>query len=110
MDPVSGALIAKALDALSMRQAFIAQNIANASTQNYRPSHVRFEDALAQAAGQDLDAIRSVEPTVHVQQDGSTRLDLQLAEASMTAMRYGALLELRSRQTALTRAAIGGGR
>jgi len=38
------------------------------------------------------------------------RLDLEIATASQTAMRYGALLSVLDRQMAITRAAIAGGR
>ncbi len=110
MDPVSGAIIAKALDGLALRQTFLAQNIANANTENYSPARVRFEDALAQAARTDIDAISALEPSILTDASRSMRLDLELAAASETALRYAALLEIRSRQTGLGRAAIGGGR
>jgi flagellar basal body rod protein FlgG len=41
---------AKALDGLTLRMAAIAQNIANANSQQFRPLEVRFEEALRIAA------------------------------------------------------------
>ena len=111
MDPVSSAVIAKALDALAMRQSYIAQNIANANTENYRAVSVDFETALRSAAEKGVEAINEVEPSVRQSstEEGAMRLDLQLATSARTAGRYGALIEVLSRQMAISRAAIGGG-
>ncbi len=111
MDPVSTALITKSLDALALRQAYTAQNIANANTQNYRPASVDFEAALRSAADKSVDAIGHVEPSVRFASAdaGEMRLDLQLATSARTAARYGALVEILSRQMAISRAAVGGG-
>ena len=111
MDEVSAALISKALEGLYQRYQFTAQNIANANSPDYRPVTVSFEESLAAASHQGLDAIRHVAPSQHAVaapagQSTSVRLDLELATASQTAMRYKALIELMGRQMALSRTAI----
>lgn len=113
MDKISEILISKALDGLSMRSTIIAQNIANANSQDYRPQHVSFEAELRAAAMQGPDAIHNVEPKI-VQADAKLtnsdmRLDLEMASASQTAMRYAALTDILNRQMQLTRLAIRGG-
>jgi flagellar basal-body rod protein FlgB len=104
-------LALKALDGLSTRAVATAQNIANASTANYRPLKVSFEDALANAAANGSDAIAAVTPQVTTAKSGpdsELRLDLELATASGTAGRYSALVELLSRQLQLQALAITG--
>lgn len=41
----------RALDAYALRQETIARNIANATTPNYRPEKVRFEEEFAKVQG-----------------------------------------------------------
>lgn len=112
MSDLSTALIAKALDGLHQRYLYTAQNIANANTPDYRPVRVSFEESLRAAAGAET-AIATVKPHVFQEPgDGSTaiRLDLELAAASRTAMRYRALIDLLGRQFALHHAALATGR
>ena len=105
-------IITKALDALSIRYGFTAQNIANANTPDYRPVHVSFEDQLRDAATRGDDAVAQFHPeTISDASDARPmRLDLELASASQTAMRYRALVEVLARQFALSRTLIEGGR
>lgn len=114
MDAVTPILIAKALDGLHARQKVTAENIANAGTPGYRPLAVSFEASLRDAATQGVDAIRSVAPRTYVAPQLSIanelRLDLEIATAAQTGMRYGALIDLLGRQMALHRAAVSGGR
>jgi flagellar basal-body rod protein FlgB len=113
MDQVSATLIAKALDGLSLRYQFTAQNIANANSPGYRPVHVTFEDNLKAAAAKGEQAIRNLQPQVHYAKDGvatpELRIDLELASASQTAMRYRALIDILGRQMALHRAVVSEG-
>lgn len=110
MDPISSALIAKALDGLSMRYQATAENIANANSRGYRPVRVSFEGALKEAAGQGTAAIRGVRPEiVHAASVGEVRLDLELATAAETANRYAALIDLLGRQAQIARTVVSGG-
>lgn len=102
MEPVSSALILKALDSLAIRATVTAQNIANANTPGYRSMKVSFEEALQAAAPRGVDAVRAVRadilPAIDEVGNGDLRLDLEIATASSTAGRYGALVEILNRQ------------
>jgi flagellar basal-body rod protein FlgB len=113
MDSLSVALISKALDGLSLRSAAIAQNIANASSPGYTPVHVSFEERLRAAAEEGVDAVRSVQAEMvevegHLAADG-VRLDLEMAGASATALRYAALVDVLSRQLQIEQTLVRGG-
>ena len=114
MTSTTVAIIAKALDGLDARQGATAQNIANAGTENYRPIRVRFEDSLRAAAAQGIDAIAGVRVETELapmpRVASEMRLDLEIATASQTAMRYGALLSVLEGRGAMMRAVIDGGR
>lgn len=105
-------LLIKELDGLSARAVATAQNIANANTPGYRPLRVSFEQALATA---DADgSANAATPPVLVDsipfgaRDGELRLDMELATASATAQRYGALVDVLDRQLQLQSLAITG--
>lgn len=113
MDPVSAILINKALDGLTLRSQVTAQNIANANSPNYQPLRVSFEKALRTAADQGSEAVQASAPRVErddaLRAGSEMRLDLELATASETAMRYAALIDLLSRQLEISRIVIKGG-
>jgi flagellar basal-body rod protein FlgB len=112
LDSSNALLIVKALDGLSARSVATAQNIANAGTPNYRPIRVSFEQALANAAGVDNAAVAKVTPQVQAAplsgHDGQLRLDLEMATATSTSTRYGALVEILNRQMQIQSLAITG--
>ena len=110
MESLSAVLLLKSLDGLSARQAVTAQNIANAGTSGYRPLRVTFETALAQAASRGPDAVREVEPKIAFSGATDLRLDLEMATAASTSMRYAALIEVLDRQMQLNSLAVTGGR
>ena len=113
MDAVSAVLITKALDGLSMRYLATAENVANANSPGYRPLRVSFEESLTAAAQRGPDAVRRVVPRIeHLASSrfgDEMRLDLELANASETAMRYAALLDVLNRQMQISRTVIKGG-
>ncbi|MGK6317912.1 flagellar basal body rod protein FlgB [Sphingomonas sp. DT-204] len=113
MDPVSAAMITKALDGLSLRLDVTAANIANANSRNYRPMKVSFEDSLRAAAPRGEDAINGVTPRVEAAAVGrfgdEPRLDLELDTAADTAMRYSALIGILGRDMEIVRAVVRGG-
>ncbi|HEV7690388.1 MAG TPA: hypothetical protein VGO52_06185 [Hyphomonadaceae bacterium] len=110
MDEISSAVIIKALEGLSLRQQYTAQNIANAGSPNYTPMRVTFEESLQAAAKGGLSSIRHVTPKAEAvpleEGNSGVRLDLELATATQTASRYGALMDLLGRQMALRHALI----
>lgn len=108
MGAFTASLMIKALDGLSERAVVTANNIANAGSPNFRPSHVSFETALASAATRGTAAVRGVKP--QIQRDSMAtseqRVDLELATASATATRYAALIEILGRQLQIDALAI----
>lgn len=112
MDPVSSAVLIKALDGLSRRMEVVASNIANANSPGFRPQQVRFEDALRLAAKQGAAAISAVSievETAPATMGGEARMDLEILSASQTAGRYSAMLGLLGREFELSRIAVSGG-
>ena len=112
MNPLVSAILNKALDGLSLRSAATAQNIANVNSPGYRPVRVSFESELAAAAAKGEDSVRAlpleiVEASPTANQ--SVRMDLELADQSETAMRYGALVDVLARELQLQRTIIRGG-
>ncbi|MES2442135.1 MAG: hypothetical protein V4574_04840 [Pseudomonadota bacterium] len=107
-------LIAKALDGLTARQLATAQNIANGNSETYRPIRVTFEESLRTAAAQGPEAIASVTPQTELAPipafGTEMRLDLEIATASQTAMRYGALITILESRGAMMRSVVSGGR
>jgi len=109
---ISQTLLFKALDGLAMRQTAIAENIANSGSEVFAIRSVDFEGALREAAQQGPEAVRNL--TINFSSGPQTsgdaiRLDLQMQDASSTAMRYSALTDLLGRQMQVMRAAIRGG-
>lgn len=111
-EPLSEAVAAKALDGLSMRMAAIAQNLANAATPRYQPIGVDFEQALRSAAQRGPQAVENLEFAFTAgrsyRQGEDRRIDLMLADASTTAARYAALVDMLGRRMSLREEAIGG--
>ncbi len=115
MDPRSTDLIIKALDGLYTRSAVTAENIANAGTPGYRPLRVSFEDALAAAAQRGGQSVQALEPRIErapapLIGDPGVRLDMELATASSTALRYSAILDVLGREMQTEALAITGSR
>ncbi|KQM77679.1 hypothetical protein ASE70_07280 [Sphingomonas sp. Leaf22] len=114
MDALTSVIIARALDGLTARAEATAANIANANSPGYRPMRVDFEGALRSAAGRGADAVAGVRPAtswgVTPAFGTEARLDLELATASETSLRFAALIDVLGREMGLMRAAIAGGR
>lgn len=113
MDEISALLLTKALDGLALRATAISQNIANANSPSYRPLRVTFEQQLRKAADQGPEAVRAVHPeyirTAAEENNQELRLDLEMASASQTALRYAALIDVLNRQMQLNRLIVKGG-
>ncbi|SEJ56353.1 flagellar basal body rod protein FlgB [Demequina mangrovi] len=88
---VSFEAMSSALDALSLRQRTIADNIANIQTPGYTARKVVFEDALAAAVADGNGTVeatmaRSLEPT---REDGNNvNLDTETLSNIDTGLRY----------------------
>ncbi len=91
-DSVTSTAMKSALDALSMRQRVIADNIANVNTPGFLAGRVQFEDALAKAVSAGRDAAvtpqvqRSLEPTR--ENGNNVNLDTETLSNIDTNLRY----------------------
>ncbi len=105
---------ARALDGLHIRMAAIAHNLANASTPRFQSVAVNFEDKLREAEAQGDKALQelrfSYEAGPVFEAKDERRIDLLIADASQTAMRYSALVDMLGRRLALRSIALGGQR
>jgi flagellar basal-body rod protein FlgB len=112
-DAAVGSILARSLDALDLRYRVIAQNVANAGSESYRPMRLDFEQQLRRAADIGDQAVMALRLMLEVDPSFSAgsdmRLDLQLVDAAQTSMRYAALLDITARRMAIARATIGGG-
>jgi flagellar basal-body rod protein FlgB len=110
-EPMAVTLAVKALDGLTMRMGAIAHNLANAGSPRFQPLHVDFEAALRKAAEQGPGAVDRLRFafTAGRPYDGGEdrRIDLSIADAAQTAMRYSALVDLLGRRLAIRQSAIG---
>ena len=83
--------MSSALDALSLRQRVIADNIANVQTPGYQAKRVQFEDALSTAVSNGNGSVTartlaSLEPT---REDGNNvNLDTEVLSNIDTNLRY----------------------
>lgn len=104
-------LAIKALDCLDARAVVTAENIANASTPGYRPMRLSFEEALRTAATRGAKSVAAFAPALEqAPAGGEFRLDLEVATASSTALRYAAVIEVLKRHTELQGLALRGNR
>ena len=91
LESVTSVALASAMDALSLRQRTIANNIANINTPNYQAKRVSFEEALAASVrngnGQAAPSVEaSLEPT---QLNGNNvNLDIETLSNIDTVLRY----------------------
>ena len=82
-------MLENALDASSLRQQVIANNIANVNTAGYQAQTVNFEAELRQAMEED-DAPRQVRPQI-VDQPGRTSIHNEMASLAKNQIMYNAL-------------------
>ena len=117
-------LVAAALNAAAAKHLALAQNIANANNEGYRPLAVNFDERLAFYKSQLLDprndavSVRVAqtlnEATALVPATGSTsgkiQLDAEIAKMVQNTVHYEALLGARNKLSSMLRTAINGGR
>lgn len=109
-----------ALDASSMRQRVIADNIANVNSVNHVRMRVVFEEKLAQAltaaqGSQDSDAVSMLadaQPELEAAPGPQSKveLDSEMVRLSENSLRYHALTRGLSRYFSLASAIVSGGR
>lgn len=109
-----------ALDASSMRQRVIADNIANVNSPNHVRMQVVFEEKLAQAlaaaqGSQSTDAaslLADAQPELETVPgpQAKVELDSEMVKLSENALRYHALTRGLSRYFSMASAIVSGGR
>jgi flagellar basal-body rod protein FlgB len=105
-EPVQ-ALLARALDVASLRQAVHTSNIANAGVDGFQRLDVSFDAELARASvGTELDASDGFASARVVQTHDSVRLDREMALMAKDAVQYQALLGAVNHSFGLLRLAI----
>jgi len=112
MSGVSQLLAIKALDGLHLRAIAIAENIANSGSTAFRAKSVDFEAELRAAAESGVAAIQAYNASISTEDTSmrgdEVRLDLEMASASETALRYAALTDVLNRQMQISRIAVRG--
>jgi flagellar basal-body rod protein FlgB len=90
-------VLSLALDAASLRQQLIANNIANAGVPDFQPLRVSFEEQLsALMAGSRLpaaDDLRQLRPTIAADSAAMLAIDQQMVQLSGNVLHYRALLK-----------------
>jgi len=123
--------VRKGLDAASVRQKVISNNLANVDTPHYKRSEVNFEDAFKQAIekapkrliGFDTDKmhipinpptdLNSVRPTIWRENDTFTRaddnnvdMDVEMGELAKNELMFNALIDSLNRKLTTIKMAI----
>lgn len=109
-------LLERGLEASSLRQRILANNVANVTTPGFKRSRVEFEDQLALALQEGSDPA-AVAPKVEVDQDSLGRPDgnnvdveLEMTRMAENQIYYAALTRELSEQFARLRMVIHDGR
>jgi len=125
-------LLERSLDATSMRQRVLANNISNIDTPNFKRSDVSFETALRDALngngikGRTTDDrhipigtpdLNNVRPSVYSEQSSSLRqdgnnvdIDAEMANMAQNQIQYNALIQQINRKFASLKYAISEGK
>jgi flagellar basal-body rod protein FlgB len=120
-EPVYGVtteLVKLALDAATLRQQAIANNIANANTPGYQPLRVSFENQLTALRGKleagtgiGAELLAGVAPRLeNVPASQGVALDLETAALAENTVRYQALLKALGKQYAILNSVVTGGK
>jgi flagellar basal-body rod protein FlgB len=121
-NPVTMALVAKALDAASLRHQAIANNIANANSVGYQSVRVNFEEQLsfarqALSSGGSLSAadVSSVHAFVEAEPAPSSgtpsvMIDMEMVKLAQNTLHYQALIKALGQHASILSTAINEGK
>lgn len=98
-------LVSRSLDCLLMRQAAIANNIANANSVNYQPIKVDFEQQLQAASNSEQ--LATISPSIS-KEDGVVQIDKQMVASVENSTWYRALIKGVNQHFSLMQTAIKG--
>jgi flagellar basal-body rod protein FlgB len=118
IEPATLALISKALDAATARQAVHANNIANASVEGFAPGRVRFEehmtrirDTLARGDRLNVNDVADITATIETMSTASkVEIDTEVAELARNGLHYQALIKALDRELSMMSLAVSDGR
>lgn len=118
IEPATLALVSKALDAATARQAVHANNIANANAEGFAPSHVSFEEHMSQvrdalARGDQLNVadVSEVQPSIEtLGTDAKVELDTEMSALARNGLHYQALIKALDRELSLMSLAVSDGK
>lgn len=106
----------RALQGTALRQATLAENLANANTPGYRRRDVSFEDSLHTAIAGGKKALHDVamapfeDPSAPLRADGSNvDVDKEGAELAKTGLTHEALVSMATARTHILKIAMGVG-
>jgi flagellar basal-body rod protein FlgB len=106
-------LLARLMDATSLRSDVISQNIANVNTPGYKAQEVTFEDELAKALSRG--SIQSADPVVQPTQGLATRddgnnvdIDREIGDSAKNSLLFEMYAQLLSTQISQMKSAIKG--
>lgn len=127
-------ILERSLDAASLRQKVLSNNIANVDTPNFKRSDISFESALQASLNQDTSSIRGfrtdsrhipigppsfneiraeiiAEPSSTVNNNGNNvDIDSEMTQLAVNQIKYNALIQDLNGYLARLRSAIQGGR
>jgi len=127
-------ILSKSLDAASLRQKAISNNIANLNTPNYKRQLVSFEEEISKCLNKadssislkrtkpghialERDNISKIEPVVFSDKSSSLRtdgnnvdIDLELAILAENTVKFNVLSQTISKKFSMLRSVIRGGR
>lgn len=124
LSSVTRDLVMRALDAASLRHSVLAANVANASSPDFRPLRVNFEQQLAMVRADLLQrddpsaarrALTNTQPTVepdpaYAATGEQVRLDDEVSKMMRNAVHYQALLAAMDKSGSIVRMAVKEGR
>ena len=86
-------LLKLGLDAATLRQAAISNNIANLNTEGYHPLKVSFEEQLKGFASSKQSDLSSIKPALQVDERGMVVLDEQMIMLNQNYVYHQSLLK-----------------
>ena len=120
IDKLTMALVTLALDAASMRHSTIANNIANAGSEDYQPLRVNFEEQLGalgtgNVARTSESSLAGVQPFVERapasdKSGAAVMIDMEMVKLAQNTLLYRAILAGLGKKIAILSAVVNEGR
>lgn len=118
VEPATLALVSKALDAATVRQAVHANNIANAGVEGFAPSRVSFEahmsqvrDVLARGDRLSVADVGGLQATIETMgTDSKVELDAEVSALARNGLHYQALIKALDRELSMMSLAVSDGK